>query len=306
MNSYLNNSYMPSEVDVPFAIKFVVIAAVAGVVLLGAKYLFKKREAALFFVFGFGFLGLLTMARTQARVPVHVAEPSLIGLARTDALEPASLTGIKPQPSKQPSSPEDQRRLAQRIKSHLTQKVIQRNQLPSSAIQQIVGSNAPISITVLPSWVKNPPHEGTLGAGYCKYVLTSQLYATSEEAETELNRLLAVDVQQSFTVGESPAVGWSPTADDLRNSGLVTEKVIETVPMKVGEFDTSVQKISWLVEFKPASQLALFTRWQSSEAQRRSKLILSALAAISGVMGVSAFALRRKQTQPLPATGQLA
>jgi hypothetical protein len=131
------------------------------------------------------------------------------------------------------------------------------------------------------------------------------MYATSEEAEAELNSLLAVDVQHSFTVGNSPAVGWSPTADDLRSSGLVTDKVIETVPMKVGEFDTTVQRISWLVEFNPASQLALLSRWQVDEAQRRSKLILSALAAISGVMGVSAFALRRKPTQPLPASSEM-
>ncbi len=171
-----------------------------------------------------------------------------------------------------------------------------------SIIQYIAGNSAPIAIPELPAWRKNPPHEGTLGAGHCKYILTSQLFATPEEAEAELDKLLAVDVQQSFTVGNSPAVGWSPTADDLRMSGLVTEKVIETVPMKVGEFDTSVQRVSWLVEFTPASQQALLARWQPIEAQRRSKLILSVLAAISGIFGVSAFALRRNPTLPAPAS----
>lgn len=270
--------YLPSDAEFAFAIKFLVVAAVAGLVLLGVRYLFKKRGATIVVLSVLGLLGLLMLGRSISPTPVPVAQPRLVGLRAVNAAVSTPPSSMTPSPG----------------------------QPPSSAIQQIVGSNVPIHVTELPVWVKNPPHEGTLGAGYCKYAITSQLYATLEEAEAELNRLLAVDIQQSFTVGGSPAVGWSPTADDLRNSGLVTEKVVETVPMKVGEFDTSVQRVSWLVEFKPETQQALLARWQPIEAQRRSKLILSALAAISGVMGVSAFALRRKQTHPLPATSQMA
>lgn len=270
--------YLPSDPEFAFAIKFLVVAAIAGMVLLGVRYLFEKRGATIVVLSVLGLLGVLMLVRSIAPRPIPVAQRPLAAWQGTVASPPTPPSRTLPSPA-QPSS---------------------------TAIQQIIGSNAPVQVTELPTWVKNPPHEGTLGAGYCKYVITSQLYATPEEAEAELNRQLAVDVQQSFTVGDSPAVGWSPTADDLQMSGLVTEKVIETVPMKVGEFDTTVHRVSWLVEFKPASQQALLSQWQVGEAQRRSKLILSAIATISGVMGVSAFMLRKQQTPTTPATAQVA
>lgn len=272
------NTYLPSEAELSDAFAFLILAVVAVAILWGVRYVLGKSVASLALLAGVGFIGLLFLVRTQSSVRVQVANPRVFTEQRTDVSVSTPLTASKP------STPSP----------------------PTSAIQQLIGSNAPISITELPSWVKNPPHEGTLGAGYCKYVITSQLFATPEEAEAELNKQLAVDVQQSFTVGDSPAVGWSPTADDLHMSGLVTEKVIETVPMKVGEFDTTVHRVSWLVEFKPASQQALLSQWQVGEAQRRSKLILSAIATISGVMGVSAFMLRKQQTPTTPATAQVA
>ncbi len=272
------NFNLPSEAELRLIVVVFTVTIVAGTVLLGVRFLFGKTATKIALVVGIGFLGLLFFARTQAFERVQVANPRVFTEQRTDVSVSTPVTAE----TSPPTIP------------------------PSSAIQQIIGTNAPISVTDLPPWVKNPPHEGTLGAGYCKYAITSQLYATPEEAEAELNRQLAVDVQQSFTVGESPALGWSPTADDLRMSGLVTEKVIETVPMKVGEFDTTVHRVSWLVEFNPASQLALLSRWRPIEAQRRSKLILSVLAAISGTFGLSAFVLRRRHKPPTPAAAQMA
>lgn len=255
-----------------------VLTGLAVMLLLGGRYIFGKWGVTVVALAGVCLLGFIMLARTIAPVRVHVPEPVPITQSRTDVAVSTPLTGSTPSSA----------------------------QLPSSAIQQIVGSNAPIGVAELPAWAKSHPHEGTLGAGYCKYVLTSHLYATPEEAESELNRLLAVDVQQSFTVGKSPAVGWSPTVDDLRMSGLVTEKVIETVPMKVGEFDTSVQRVSWLVEFKPASQQTLIARWETTEAQRRAKLVLTTLAALAGTFGVSAFALRRIPKPSAPPINQVA
>jgi len=167
-----------------------------------------------------------------------------------------------------------------------------------SKVQYITGNSAPIEIPELPGWCKNPPHEGTLGAGHAKYVLTSKQFATFDEAEVELSKSLIVDVQQSLNIGRSPASDWVPTPEDLRVCGLVTEKVIETIPLKVGEFDTSVQRVSWLVEFNPATHQAILARWQPNEAERRSKLILTILASVSGVFGVSAIALRRNRNRP--------
>ena len=170
-----------------------------------------------------------------------------------------------------------------------------------SQILYTTGNAQPISIQELPGWRKNPPHEGTLGAGRAKYVLTSQQFATVEEAEAELFKSLTADVQESFAQYYSPAVGWNPTPDDLRLSGIIAERVIETFQVKVGEFENPVHRVSWLIEFDHAKSTVLLQRWEPIEAQRRSKLILSILAGASGVLGVTAMALRRRRDQPVPA-----
>ena len=165
-----------------------------------------------------------------------------------------------------------------------------------SQIRYTTGTAQPITIQELPGWRKNPPHEGSLGAGRAKYVLTSQQFATVEEAEAELFLSLTSDVQESFAKYYSPAVGWTPTPEDLRLSGIIAERVVETFSVKVGEFENPVHRVSWLIEFDHDKSTVLLKRWEPIEAQRRSKLILSILAGASGVLGVAAMALRRRKT----------
>ena len=170
----------------------------------------------------------------------------------------------------------------------------------TSQILYTTGNAQPISIQELPGWRKNPPHEGALGAGRAKYVLTSQQFATVDEAEAELFQSLTADVQESFAQYNSPAVGWHPTPEDLRLSGIIAERVVETFSVKVGEFENPVHRVSWLIEFDHDKSTVLLKRWEPIEAQRRSKLILSILAGASGVLGVTAMALRRRRNQPTP------
>ena len=169
-----------------------------------------------------------------------------------------------------------------------------------SQILYTTGNAHPIPIQELPGWRKNPPHEGTLGAGRAKYVLTSEQFATVEEAEAKLFRSLAVDVQESFARYYTPAVGWHPTPEDLRLSGIIAERVVETFSVKVGEFENPVHRVSWLIEFDHDKSTVLLKRWEPIEAQRRAKLILSILAGASSVLGVTAMALRRRRDQPIP------
>lgn len=164
-----------------------------------------------------------------------------------------------------------------------------------SQILYTTGNAQPITIQELPGWRKNPPHEGTIESGSSKYVLTSELFATVEEAEAELYKTVIADVQNGFAFHHPSTIGWRPSREDINVSGLVTERVYESIPLKVGEFDNSVQRASWLVEFRPEATQALHTRWEPIEAQRRSKLILSILAGVSGVMGISTIALRRRK-----------
>ncbi len=169
-----------------------------------------------------------------------------------------------------------------------------------SQILFTTGNAKPIPIQELPGWRKNPPNEGDLNKGFSKYVLTSKQFATVEEAEAELFETLTADVQRGFAHHWPDTVGWVPTREDITQSGLITERVDETLTVKVGEFENPVHRVSWLVEFRPDTNQTLHARWYPLEAERRSKLILSALAGVAGLMGVAAMALRRRQQ--LPAT----
>ncbi len=162
-------------------------------------------------------------------------------------------------------------------------------------IQYISGSNAPVEIEELPGWRKNPVNEGSVATGRSKYVLTSKQYASVEEAEDQLYHTLLKDVQTGFQYYWPETRGWSPTNADLASSGLIAEKIIETYPLKVGEFENTVYRVSWLVEFRPEVNHAIHASWYPIEAERRSKLVLSILAGISGFLGMSTLWLRRRR-----------
>ncbi len=193
------------------------------------------------------------------------------------------------------------RQIGQSVSVQTTQPPVVPTGPTPSQILYTTGNAQPIPIQELPGWRKNPPHEGALGAGRAKYVLTSKQFATVEEAEAKLFQTLTADVQESFAKYYAPAVGWTPTPEDLRLSGIIAERVDETFSVKVGEFENPVHRVSWLIEFDHDKSTVLLQRWEPIEAQRRAKLILSILAGASGVLGVTAMALRRCRDQPVPA-----
>lgn len=177
------------------------------------------------------------------------------------------------------------------------------NDLPVASpgkIEHGVGYGPFQSVPELPEWRKNPPLEGSLEQGASRYVRVSRQYATVEEAEAELFQSLATDVQQGFTKHWPETQGWMPTRDDITSSGLIQEKVIESIPLKVGEFDNTVFRVSWLIEFRPESNKALHARWYPLEAERRSRWLLAALAGITGLMGGTAIVLRRQRVEAAP------
>ncbi len=173
-------------------------------------------------------------------------------------------------------------------------------------IEYIVGSGPALIVPELPAWRRNPPREGSTEQGWSKYVLSSQQFATVEEAEAELFQSITTDVQAGFTFHWPETQGWVPTRDDIVSSGLITEKVIETIPLKVGEFENPVYRVSWLVEFRPEANKALHARWFPLEAERRSRWILAGLAGITGLLGGTAMVLRRQRPAREPEPAQMA
>jgi hypothetical protein len=172
-------------------------------------------------------------------------------------------------------------------------------------IEYIVGNGPALTVPELPEWRKNPPREGSTEQGWSKYVLSSQQFATVDEAEAELFQSVITDVKGGFEYHWPETKGWNPSRDDVVSSGLITEKVIETIPLKVGEFENPVYRVSWLVEFRPEANKALHARWMPLEAERRSRWILAGLAGITGLMGGTAVLLRRQRPVREPETPQL-
>lgn len=173
-----------------------------------------------------------------------------------------------------------------------------------SKIEYIVGNGPGLPVAELPEWRKNPPQEGV--SGQSKYVLTSQQFATVDEAEAELFQSVTTDIQSGFGELWPQTRGWIPSRSDIESSGLITEKVVETIPLKVGEFETPVYRASWLVEFRPAVHEALQARWRPLEAERRSHWLLAGLAGITGLMGGTAILLRRQRPNREPESNPLA
>ena len=260
---------------------FVLVLAVIGG-FLAIRHLFGGKGVAIasLLVLGVGVLGLMSFGvavRRQAAIPGYesvTVVPALSG-------DPLATTPTGPQPPATPGA------------------TTPPGPAPSK-IQHVAGNSAPIEIPERPTWLKTPVSEGSLESGYGQYVLTSQQFATVDEAEAELFKTLTTDVQSGFAYHHPSTIGWVPTPEDIRVSGLIAEKVIETIPLKVGEHDATVQRVSWLIEFKPEANKALHARWYPLEAARRSKLYLSLLAGASALFGVSALALRRKSAPPAP------
>lgn len=180
------------------------------------------------------------------------------------------------------------------------------NGLTPTKIEYIVGSGPALIVPELPAWRRNPPREGSTEQGWSKYVLSSQQFATVEEAEAELFQSITTDVQAGFTFHWPETQGWVPTRDDIFASGLITEKVIETIPLKVGEFENPVYRVSWLVEFRPEANKALHACWFPLEAERRSRWILAGLAGVTGLLGGTAMVLRRQRPASEPEPAKLA
>lgn len=173
-------------------------------------------------------------------------------------------------------------------------------------IEYIVGNGPGLAVPELPAWRQNPPREGSTEQGWSKYVVSSQQFATVEEAEAELFQSITTDVQAGFAYHWPETQGWVPTREDILSSGLITEKVIETIPLKVGEFENPVYRVSWLVEFRPEANKALHARWFPLEAERRSRWLLAGLAGITGLLGGTAMILRRQRPAISPEPAQMA
>lgn len=283
---------MQPMVEVRFAwFTVLLVLVVASLVVAGILYAIQRGHAKAVLMVGGTMLGLfLVAALTMSGVQKHREDSRRVELHKH--LQTIGHSSHRPatqvqRAAMEPSTPTIPSTLA--------------GPTPKK-IEHLIGSSAPLAVAELPAWRKNPPREGSTEQGWSKYVLSSQQFATIEEAEAELFRTVIADVQSGFAHHWPETRGWVPTREDVISSSLITEKVIETFSLKVGEFENPVYRVSWLVQFRPEANQALHARWSPLEAERRSHWILGILAGATGLLGVAATMLRKRaQQSPEPA-----
>jgi len=287
----MNSTATPQVMFAPLGVLLLIVILLVGFALVVAAVRHGRIWTLVFIsaaILGAVFMaGFLTM-------PVRVQQSATV----------ASVPQLGP-PSPLSSAPQLEPASAQPLSIEAAPSTVPVGATPTK-IEYIVGSGPALIVPELPAWRRNPPREGSTEQGWSKFVLSSQQFATVEEAEAELFQSITTDVQTGFTYHWPETQGWVPTREDIVASGLITEKVIETIPLKVGEFENPVYRVSWLVEFRPEANKALHARWFPLEAERRSRWILAGLAGITGLLGGTAMVLRRQRPAREPEPAQLA
>ncbi len=131
-----------------------------------------------------------------------------------------------------------------------------------------------------PAWVDQPREND----GDCtRIVLTSQQYATKEEAEQELRvaavKLVEQDLQRIQTGSFRPQ-SWRPSADDVI-AHAVQQRYDEIAERDFGKFTHPMIRVSWQVELSPR------VRTEFAQAWRR-ELISFRILLVAGVASLFA------------------
>lgn len=137
---------------------------------------------------------------------------------------------------------------------------------PATEIVAYVGS-IPTGqrLTELPAWVT----EKLDGDDSLTRTYSSGLWVTTEEADQELLRKVAPEVQQFFWSEYPAAAGWSPTPELIVPSGAVARRCYETVPVQFGEHTQTMHKAHWQVAHRPEVARFLFDNWRPLAVRQR-------------------------------------
>lgn len=136
--------------------------------------------------------------------------------------------------------------------------------------------NEPLSTR--PAWVEDE-RSFDPWADSPTFAISSDPWATVEEAETELWGQLAEHAGSYFSVTHPQAAGWTPDPAVLQELDLVRDGVRETIPLEVGEHTVRVHQVHWLVEFPPELRERLFDAWRPVVVEQR-------LIRVGGALGV--------------------
>jgi hypothetical protein len=137
---------------------------------------------------------------------------------------------------------------------------------PATEIVAYVGS-IPTGqrLTELPPWVTEKPNDDDS----LPRTHTSGLWVTADEADQELLRHVAPELQHYFWSEYPAAAGWSPSPEMIVPSGAVARRCYETVPVQFGEHTQTMHKAHWQVARTPEVARFFFDKWRPLAVQQR-------------------------------------
>ncbi len=137
---------------------------------------------------------------------------------------------------------------------------------PAAEIVAYIGS-IPMGqrLTELPAWVT----ENSNGIDSLPRTYSSGLWVTAEEADQELLRTVAPELQQYFWSEYPAAAGWSPAPELIIPSGAVGRRCYETVPVQFGEHTETMHRAHWQVARTPEVARYFFDNWRPLAVQQR-------------------------------------
>jgi len=153
---------------------------------------------------------------------------------------------------------------------------------PATEIVAYVGS-IPTGqrLTELPAWVA----ETSRGDDSLTRTYSSGLWVTTQEADQELLRHVAPELQQYFWSEHPSAAGWSPAPELIVQSGAVARRCYETVQVQFGEHTQSMYKAHWQVARTPEVARFFLDNWRPVAVQQRLIWVGAAIGLLTLIFG---------------------
>jgi hypothetical protein len=146
------------------------------------------------------------------------------------------------------------------------------------------------SLQKVPEWTQQT--DLIVDQGQEEFVVTSQRFATIEEARTAAWSSLASRLASPLQKSSPEVPAWTPTLDQIREAGIIKRECEISWPIEVGDFTEQVHQVCWQVELSPQSAALLNVAHRPVIVRQRVTSLAVVLGALTLLLGASAVLLR--------------